>query len=98
MLITQTTEFRSVFRSRTIVGIAMVTIVVSSRIMKNPMHSAISAAHGLTRFAIVFPHVVVHNGQVGFRAAGRLVVRPRDPAGLEVPEQPFGPGQLRLAL
>src|SRR5690348_3869832 len=92
MLITQTTEFRSVCRPRTIAGIAMVTIVVSSRIMKNPMHSAMSAAHGLTRLVIVSFPLVVHNRQIGRR------VRPRDPAGLQALDQPLGPVQLGLAL
>src|SRR6476469_3793819 len=103
MLITQTTEFRLVFSPRTIVGTAMVTIVVSSRIMKNPIHNAVSAAHWLTGLAltglvIVSPRAVVHDGQVWCGRLVRFVVRPWDPAGLQVLDQPFGPGQLGLAL
>src|ERR1044072_7865528 len=95
MLITQTTEFRSVCRPRTMDGIAMDTIVVSSRIMKNPMHSATSAAHGLTCLVTILP-LYVHNGQLGRR--DRLPGRPPDPPRLEIVDQLLGPVQFGLTL
>src|SRR4051812_1747886 len=95
MLITQTTELRSVCSPRTMAGIAMDTIVVSSRIMKNPMHSATSAAHGLTCLVTGIP-LGVHNGQSGRR--DRLAGRPVDPPRLEVVDQLLGPVQFGLAL
>src|SRR6266498_289535 len=92
MLITQTTEFRSVFSPRTIAGIAMVTIVVSSRIMKNPTHKAASAAHGLTCLAISCSPAAVHNRQT------RRDVRPENPPGFKILDQPLRPVQFGLTL
>src|SRR4051812_28782452 len=73
------------------VGIAIDTIVVSSRIMKKPRHSAPSAAHGLAclAFIVVFPG---DEAQVALV----VVVLERDPPGAQVVEEPFGPLELEL--
>src|SRR3954454_6510457 len=75
------------------VGIAIDTIVVSSRIMKKPRHSAPSAAHGLAclAFIVVFPG---DEAQV----AVFVVVLERAPPGAQLFEEPLGPLELELAL
>src|SRR3954453_460258 len=47
-LVTQMTEFTEASRSSMIAGVATVTIVVSTRIMKKPMQRAINAGQGFT--------------------------------------------------
>lgn len=54
-LVTQTTLLMSVPRSSMIAGLATATMVLSTRIMKNPIHSAHSACQGLTCFSIFSP-------------------------------------------
>jgi hypothetical protein len=75
--------------SRSITGIAMETIVVSSRIMKKPMHSAERAAHGLACLAIFG----VLRDKVQVRT-GSLIPNEWDSAGFEVGNQLVGPFEL----
>src|SRR5207302_7633991 len=75
---------------------AMDTMVVSSRIMKNPMHSAESAAQGLARQAIGVL-LALEQGQLG-KVSGLVAVRPGNPAGFQVGDELFGPVQFGLSL
>src|SRR5262249_23621308 len=96
MLITQTTEFRSVLSPRTMAGIALVTKMGSNQNIKNPTHKAESAAHGLTCLAITQPPTIIHNRKI--RHVVRLPMGPGNPPRLKILDQPLSPVQLRLPL
>src|SRR6266496_1829898 len=81
------TELIPAFSSRSMVGIAIETIVVSSRIMKKPRHSAPSAAHGLACLAFIV--CFLDEAQWGVS-----VILEGDSAGTEVFEEPLGPVEL----